>query len=265
MSSATPRRLIFIVGVEGSGTTMMAEFLGASSKVEVVLGNYVSVTDRKDFAAGEMPETARQMKELHEATSVMWDRLADVAETRAAAVRLTEALTVLSTTEELSGTEYLVLKRSAPFFRGDRYRPDLLDVVDLMPGVKVLVMVRDPRASTFSALRRGFVENLRHGAIVCEEQLLLLSARIQSLDEGVVCLVAYEEFCRNPSTTLERVSSFVGLDTLEVGAALEGMDVRPAQNELWQTELDATGQMFLTDYFDNRRMAQLEVLRSAPH
>lgn len=254
------RKLVFIVGVEGSGTTMMSRILGTTSDVEVVLGNYNSLRESSALDLRELPETATAMGTVAASTKTVWDRNADFADVATAKQELIAATNILLSTEELGTTSHIVYKRSAPFFVGDRHRPDLLDIAELFADVKILVMTRDPKSSTYSAYRREFVDNLRHGAIVCEEQLLLLSAKLEVLPEEQRLVVSYERFCSEPEYCLGRVAAFCHLDAGRLKSSLAQESIKPAQNRLWQENLSAGDQDFLSNFFNVARMQQFKRL-----
>lgn len=253
------RRLIFIVGLEGSGTTMMSTLLGGMPSVEVLLGNFNSLANRQDFTPGDYRQTVSAMNRINAATKAMWDRQADFAYVSEAQRSFVEQVTTLLETSELGDVRHIVLKRSAPFLPGDRHRPDLLEIADLLPDAKILVMIREPCASTYSAHRRGFVDNLRHGAVICEEQLLQINNKLKVLDASRVCLLRYEQFCSRTSENLQRLAEFFDLSLEELTASLSLHPVKPAQNDLWRTELSRVQQEYLQNYFSPQRLAQFDI------
>jgi len=89
----------------------------------------------------------------------------------------------------------LFIKDHLLFLKGNRYIPDILDIMELFKEVKIIVMIRDPKQSSYSALRRGFSSDIKKCAIVCHINLTLLIATIQSLEN--VLVINYNAFCED--------------------------------------------------------------------
>lgn len=244
----------FIVGVEGSGTTMMARILGSAENAEVLLGNYRSLN------VAPHSDLARLMRMLNRSSAQMWHRKASVQEVASAQESFVAALSELMACDDLRGVSHLFLKRSAPFNIGDDYRPDLFDVVDLIPEVKILVMMREPCASTYSAYRREFVENIRHGALICEMQLLLLEGRLSQLDASQFMMLNYDLFCSAPEMIIPDIERFFGLASGSLNAGLANEEVTTIKKSMWREELPMDEVAYLSRYFDSRWRRQFKLL-----
>jgi hypothetical protein len=160
---------------------------------------------------------------------------------------------------------HVVYKRSAPFFPGDRYRPDLSDLLDAFADLRILVTYRDPRASAFSSFRRKFFENIKQCAVVCEEQLTYLSAQLATLAPHSYRVISYEGFCSQPQVWVERLAEFCGLPVHALLYSAERESIRPDTNDRWQEELDPSAKDFLIKFFDARRLSQWRLLVDCVH
>lgn len=245
----------FIVGASGSGTTLLSRILSAPTNTVCLGGMYwtVSQTHRQAWLL---------MKAFNQAITWRWDRQGTL-ENYARAGRL---LPVIAQ-EFLRQPEYrdrtqIIYKRSAPFNYGDRFRPDISDLFTLFPNVRVVVIYRDPAASTYSSLRRKFAENLHQSAVITEEQLTYLSAQLATVPAGSYYVLNYEAFCRRPEQEIEPLAAFCGLPAADLQRAGQAETIKSTENEKWRRELDPAGVAFLESFFDARRRQQWPLLSS---
>jgi len=129
--------------------------------------------------------------------------------------------------------------------------------------VQFVVMVRDPRASAFSTLRRGFDQDLRKLAVLCSEQLSLLSAQAQTIPEHRLKVVSYSRLCLRPAETLAPFLTSFELDRDEVQQAIAHELPSPLVDDRYQRSLSADQVTWLDEFFDNRRCKQWEFLKVA--
>lgn len=189
-------KFIFIVGCSGSGTTMMLRVLSTPRNVLTLGGNH-------------RPTKDPLIDEFNELTKLMWDRLGDIKQYKEAKNQILS--TVNKLLQKHNRKNVLLYKRSAPFGKGDRYTPDLNDLVDLFNDLKIIVMVRDPVNSTLSSFRRNFGTNLRNTAVICSEQLSHLNSQLLTLDPNIYRIISYENYCLKPKKGGIEVASFSGL------------------------------------------------------
>jgi hypothetical protein len=246
-------RFIFIVGAQGSGTTLLARVLSSPACALALGGNYVTIprTDSEAFTLVE---------QFDEANAALWDRKGGherLAELRRELRRIVESLLRLP---RYAAVSHVLYKRSAPFFGGDRYRPDLADLLATFPDLRVIAVYRDPRPATCSALRRGYAENLKQCAVISEEQLTYLAAQLATLDPERWRVISYERLCAEPNASLDRLAAFCGLPPEGVRRGLEQEGLKPAPGERWRSELDQAGRDYLDSFFDARRLAQWSLL-----
>jgi hypothetical protein len=250
-------RFVFIVGASGSGTTMLTRLLSAPPGCVALGGNHVSIprSDRRGYAI------ARKFRQANDA---MWDRSSSASRAARGRREMLELIAELLAMPAYRDVNRVLFKRSAPFHRGDRYRPDLGDLAEMFEDLRILVVRRDPRASTASSERRKFASNLRACAVITEEQLTYLSAQLATLDPAVTMSFAYEDFCRAPVDWMGRIAGFCGLprEALEHAVREEGVD--SSRNEAWQRRLDPEERAFLERFFDERRLRQWPRL-AEPH
>lgn len=255
MSDPRPH-FVFIAGAGGSGTTMLLRILGGTPVSAAIGGNHISLPK-------EATDAIRIVKEFRKTNLDMWDRYGTCAQIEAALVRSGELLDELMGQPELAGVTHIVFKRSFPFGDGDRYRPDLYDLTRLFGQVRVVVPYRDPKAAAYSILRRGFFDHIRQCAIICEEQLTLLSAQLAAMPEASRYVYRYESFCEDPRRHVSRMAQVCGLPEDELVAALDAERVQSDRIDRWRNELPAGEVEFLDSFFDESRIGQWQALVDA--
>ncbi len=241
-------RFIFIIGASGSGTTLLARILSTPDNALALGGNYTTI------AEGEAGHGL--MLAFNLATEQLWDPHAGQAAHAEARVRTSRVVNRLLALPALADKTHIIYKRSAPFFKGDRHRPDLSDIFELFDEPRVIVIYRDPLASTYSSLRRGFAENLRQMAVICEERLTYLAAQAATLASEQYRLIQYEDFCANPGQYAAGLAEFCGFPEETVRQAIAAAEVRPDRIDHWRAECSPEEVRFLTGFFSPRRMAQ---------
>ena len=246
-------RLVFIVGATGSGTTMLTRILSSPSQCVGLGGNHISVPPT-DLAAYPLVE------QFNQASARLWDRHADAATTRAAGQEMVTLVDRLRDLKPYSAISHVIYKRSFPFFPGDKFRPDLNDLFELFGDVRLVVLYRDPRASTASSLRREFLPNLRSCSIVTEEQLTYISAQLATLERATYQVVPYESLCDQPAATAHAIAQFTGVNTDEIAQAARVEQVKSDRNERWAKEMAPEDVAFLNQFFNERRRRQWPLL-----
>lgn len=246
-------RLLFVSGASGSGTTLLAKILTASPHVVAVAGKH------RTLARGQDPAFLLA-KRINWTTRDLWDRHGDVKTYLQARQALPGMVQELLQYEQHASTTHVVIKRSAPFYKGDRYRPDMQDVVDLFPDTRILVIYRDPRAATYSSFRRGFALNLHNMAVICEENLTLLSAQLQALEPGMYKAFRYETWMRHARTVTRDIAAFAGLPEQLLVDAAERSNLDIGKNDQWRNELSEEDAAFLDTYFSDERVRRWDFL-----
>lgn len=245
----TSYRFLFLIGASGSGTSMLSRLLGAPPNCVCLGGSDVTVP-RSDRAA------YRLVKQFQKANDHVWHRWGPADRAEHGRRQMLEKIDELLEMPAYAGVDTVVFKRSAPFHRGDRYRPDLRDIDRMFPDYRILSIYRDPRASTASSFRRKFADNLRACAVITEEQLTCVSAQLATFPEDRIASFGYEAFCREPSAYIDRVATFCGLDPAPLEAAIAEERVAPDRIDSWRERAAQEDVAFLDDYFDERRRSQ---------
>ncbi|MBK8139375.1 MAG: sulfotransferase [Chloroflexi bacterium] len=250
-------RLLFVSGASGSGTTLMAEILTASENVMAVAGKHRTLSRAQD------EDAFRLAKRVNRTTRELWDRQADVQTYMAAKNRLPGMIDELLQFKQHAGTTHVMIKRSAPFDKGDRYRPDMMDMLELFPNLRILIIYRDPRAATYSCQRRGFALNLRNMAIICEEQLTYLSAQLETIDPALYKVVQYEKWMQQGVTITEEIAEFAGIPKQALVEAVKGNRLDGGKNNQWRAGLTDEDAHFLDEFFSAQRRRRWAFLEKA--
>lgn len=249
-------RFLFVVGASGSGTTLLTRVLSGVPGAVSLGGNHTTYTRTE-------PKSWAVVEAFDRATTGLWDRTAPwerVAKARAELPRLLERLHGLPGQE---GISHVVYKRSAPFRKGDRHRPDLSDLPAFHHDWRVIVIYRDPCASAYSSFRRRFAKHLRQCAVTCEEQLTYLSAQLATLPPASLLVVPYESLCAEPRAWAVRLGAFCALPEEALAAALERESLDLTKLDRWRRDLVPADQELLDRFFDARRRAQWPLLDRA--
>lgn len=249
-------QFIFLIGASGSGTTMLLRMLGALPGAIALGGNHVRLPD-------ENPQALELVRAFNQANQVAWDRYAVFEIQNEARLQMRYVLQALLSLPAYQSVSDVIFKRSAPFFVGDRHRPDLSDLFEIFPKSKVVVIYRDPRASTVSSLRRKFAEHLRRCAVITEEQLTYMSSQLSTLARSSYQILRYENLCSRPDYYMERLSLFLEKPPDQLLAAAQTEKIQPGRIDNWKQELDSASISFLDRFFDSRRCQQWPLLLQA--
>jgi hypothetical protein len=244
---------IFVVGAAGSGTTMLTRILSGPAQAVCLGGKYTTIPESDRRAT-------RLARGFNLAITHLWDRKAPAERYNQARQVLPQLVDGLLAEEGYRQKSHVIYKRSAPFNPGDRHRPDLSDLFELFPNSRVVIIYRDPKASTYSSLRRGYAENLRASAVICEEQLTYLSAQLATLDSHCYAILNYEAFCERPEEVVGPLAALCQLPEGELLAAMRRENVSGGRNERWASELSQVDGEFLNGFFNERRLAQWPLL-----
>jgi hypothetical protein len=249
-------RFLFVVGASGSGTTMLTRILAYPNSVVGIGGMHISI-----------PQTEKEAYQLatyhNQVNALLWDRYGSLEQYQWAKHESLWILDELLSLPQYKQIQYILYKRSAPFMLGDRYRPDLADLFDMYEDLRIIVIYRDPRASTYSSFRRGFVNTLRHAAIITDEQLTYMAAQLATLPQESYMLLNYTNFCSRPSDYVHALAIFSGIDEGLLQEAATQEKVVLGQDDKWRNELASNDVAFLDQYFDDRRQQQWSLLASS--
>lgn len=238
---------VFIVGVEGSGTTMLSRILGYGVNTAVVLGNHLSPIVEIDA------ETNKLWRRINENTRLLWDIQSGLDEREKSKQKIKKSISEIENRLASEfGIDITVYKRSSPFLHGNRYIPDLLDIKDIFSNSKRIVMVRDPKQSSYSALRRGFLKDIKECGIVCHINLSVLASGIRS--DNDVMLIDYHEFCSNPEVITKRLANFLDVDEEPLQLQVEKEKLTTQNLDKYKKHLSSKELDFLNEFFSKERV-----------
>ncbi|HTJ64759.1 MAG TPA: sulfotransferase [Alphaproteobacteria bacterium] len=250
---ADAKRLIFIAGAEGSGTTLLLRLLAGPATCVALGGNY------RKIPVGAAAEALAAAFDV--ANQRAWDRTLSIADHEKALADWRRAADAIAASPYFADRSRLIYKRSYPFGtpRG-RFSPVLADVADQFEDSRIVAIYRDPRAASYSALRRGFDTDIRRLAIVCAEQLTLLAAEVRALPPERVRVVDYGALLSQPEAVLGGLYAFCGIpaDSLRTIVAREG--IKAGTDMRFAKELLPSEAAWLNTFFDARRLKQWDNL-----
>jgi hypothetical protein len=253
--NAKTKKLIFIGGAEGSGTTLLLRLLSVPDVCASLGGNFIKIPDHPD---------ARALVEAFEdANRRLWDRKLSRSDHEQARYDWQMVTEQILDSPAFSGQTHLIFKRSFPFAQPrDQYTPDIWDTLELLPDTHIAIIYRDPCAATFSAFRRGFDSELRRLAVTCSEQLTWLAAQVRAIGPHIVRIISYTSLCEDPIATLASLTEFCGVpfDPIRLAVLREKMDV--GADSRYFRELERTDVDWLESFFDTRRRKQWDILES---
>jgi hypothetical protein len=251
------RRFIFLGGAEGSGTTLLLRRLSHPAMCASLGGNHVKIPDT--------PEALRLFRAFELANRQAWDRHADLQQGEASRRTWREVAAQILRSPAFARQSHFLFKRSFPFaMPRDGYTPDLWDVFDILPNARCVLIYRDPCASTYSALRRGFDTDLRRLAVVCSEQLSNLAAQVMALGPDNVRVISYRRLCREPARALAPIAEFCDLPAAAIEASIAAEPLDQTADRRYADELAPEAVSWLHGFFDARRRAQWPVLEASP-
>ncbi len=197
--------IVFVAGVEGSGTSIMERLIGAHPSVLQTKHTYEHPLERPD--CGRI--------ELLQRISVSWKIqriLDDLWETRPTCPhhsRLT-ALSMLRKIKTPDTTVSTVIKRSYPSGRPGTIFPVIQDLAELGSGLKVVRMERPADETMASILRRKFVTDEAAAKQRSLDGLALVNAQVDKLDPKDLLVIEYHELVSNVSTVCQELEQFLG-------------------------------------------------------
>lgn len=199
MQKLSKKKLIFITGNEGSGTTMLSRFL-SQPEFSISLTAF-------SYSAGYH----WQSWIINSCTKKMWniegkEKSGNTPSKKA----VSDALLKMVIRDILIQRKvtHVALKRSYPF--GDnKHFPLLKDLFDCSSWVKILIMNRDLKACAASVLRRRMVKTIKQAAHRVKYGRLKLMSELKSVDEKFYMIISYEDFIKDPLGLCNKIENFI--------------------------------------------------------
>ena len=175
---------LFLIGVEGSGHHLFQSFLSHFFRSETAIRNggwLPYFLNRWDALQNEQKETRLTLNNQHEIRSEVEKMVA----------------------KHVTQTQFIYSSPSFPYGR-DRdtlRRPDIIDMVEILsPYVdfRPIVIHRDPVSCSYSAVRRGFTDNVLHQARFVEDNLIFIKQQLEASGLEYRTL-SYEDFVAQPN------------------------------------------------------------------
>ena len=94
-------------------------------------------------------------------------------------------------------------------------RPDLIDFVELLAGladIKFLALYRNPVSATYSGLRRGFTKNVYEQAKIVEDNLTYINCQLSVIGRERFRVLPVDQFLLTPESYVERVAKWTEVD-----------------------------------------------------
>ncbi|ELS03747.1 TIGR03032 family protein [Xenococcus sp. PCC 7305] len=94
-------------------------------------------------------------------------------------------------------------------------RPDIIDFADIVSDlieVKYLILYRNPVSATYSAIRRGFTDNIYLQAKIVESNLIYIDKQFSQLPQTSYKVLHFEEFLDNPTLYSKKIADWWNLD-----------------------------------------------------
>lgn len=198
MDKLHEKNLIFITGIKGSGTTMMAELLSVPDFSVGVGFDYIT------------PGCESYAKIIREAVQYMWNISTNKNPRKIAEIK--ETIRNLTFPENI---KYVILKCSFPFmnkhipFKKLTNFPSLLDLFDLNSATEFIIMKRDPKRCAVSGLRRNHVDSIIKSAHRTEEGIIRLETELKKINKSLYRIVPYKKVLKKQKKYLENLENFI--------------------------------------------------------
>ena len=188
--------LVFVAGVEGSGTTILGKLLSIPDFAVALGGGYVSPTPLGY-------DTGSVRARLNAFTRVLWRH--SNPPLGANKRRILKEIGALPVAGVFS---HVIYKRSYPF-EDVRHFPNLADLDKIANNVRVVVSRRNPLENAASILRRGFVDTLKASIERVARAYRILGLQLEKFDKDRVHVVDYETLISDSFATIGGLEAFL--------------------------------------------------------
>ncbi len=215
------KNLIFIAGVEGSGTTLVNKLLSESK-------NAMSITHH-DYLSSEPVSIADKAERLHKTPLIrtlqhfivakkfnhLVDKIWHFPYSHNQYIKY-GTLRRLCDLKIPSAISNVVIKRSYPSGKQGVIFPNLADLFCISKNIKIIHLKRDLKENAASVLRRGFVNNIEDAIRRVKHAIMILESQLDALDDSDVLTITYEDLVKNKLNTLARLEKFLGYEPGEL-------------------------------------------------
>lgn len=230
-------KFLFVVGVEGTGHGMLRSVLHGHLQLPTIVdqGGWHRLLVEHWDACQRSRVRDTSLHDLRSLETQVYNILAQY---------------------ELQGVTHLFESASFPYGnpRDALRRPDLIGFHDVLAGVvdiRYLVCYRNPVAAAYSAIRRGFTDNVYLQARIVESNLVHIERQFRQLPAACYRVLPFERFCQQPLSFTPDLAKWWDLD--------EAMLVHGAQSIAGYTGLDQIPpetRGVLEEFFTERRVRQ---------
>ncbi|MEM9271893.1 MAG: TIGR03032 family protein [Cyanobacteria bacterium P01_F01_bin.143] len=133
-------------------------------------------------------------------------------------------------------------------------RPDIIDFAELVKDfveVKYLLLYRNPVSAAYSAIRRGFTDNVYLQAKIVESNLIYIEQQFSQLPKTSYKILHFEEFLDKPVLYSEQLADWWNLDRETVVKGLENFRQPLSYSQIPTKEKD-----ILEKFFSQKRINQ---------
>jgi hypothetical protein len=253
LSETSKKRLIFIAGAEGSGTTLLRRLLAAPECCACIGRDIAKMPDH--------PEAQPLLASFERISQLLWDRAQPMADRMRAQQDWARTGAALASSPAFADVSHFIVKRSYQFGGIPyRYCPDVCDLFDLPFETRIVAIYRDPCAATYSALRRGFDTDLYRLAARAANFLAVLAGQVRSVEPDRRHLLSYASLCAAPGHAFGPLARFCELPEAPIRAAAQAEGLLGDADRRYAEELPPNDIAWLEGYFNARRRAQWDIL-----
>ena len=218
-------KFLFLIGVEGTGHHM----------IRALLADYLK---RDDFADKRF-KLENQIQEF--------SRFKNIKQ---------ELQRIFQWYKNQNVTHLFLSLPSFPYLqpRESLRRPDIIDFADLVHDsieIKYLILYRNPISATYSAIRRGFTNNIHLQAKIVESNFIYIEKQFSQLPKEFYRVLHFEEFLDEPLLYSKKVSAWWELDEEIVLKGLKNL-----RQPLLPSQIPAKPKAILDKFFTERRIEQ---------
>jgi len=229
-------KFIFLVGVEGTGHSMIRSVL------KPIIGQPCFV----------------DQGEWHAQMMNFWDPDASLNQ------RIKGKKAIEKSIKKYCKGQYTHLLDTASFPynqpRNSLRRFDILELVDILKDfceVRLLVLYRDPISTAYSGIRRGFVKHPYLQAQIVEDNLIFINAQLSQISPKLYKILIFEDFLDQPESHIKPLFQWWGIEELKL---LEGIKFLKSPTTL--DEIPIKIKQCLNDFFTSSRINQWPLLTS---